>query len=161
MTSSTPRSRPAGNAWHRALDSADALAAATAELRADRTGTLARIRAALHGVPDRHGALTLLGSLETDYTGELAPDLVGIALSHRYALQARQALGRLPAAEARQVVPPAVWAQLEATGDDDAYRRMAELLDHLGLAGALGTLCETAAASPDPEVREVAEDFRR
>ncbi len=50
-------------------------------------------------------------------------------------------------------------SQLEATPDDDAYRRIAELFQHLGLQEPLAALCRRAAASNDPDIREVAEDF--
>ena len=156
-----PRARPSDSAWQSVLDSANALAAAAAELGADREALLDRLRSALRGVGDRHGAFTFLGYLGSDYASDLIPELVEAALSHRDATKARHLIGRLPAEEARQVVPPAVWAQLERTSDYDAYRRMAELLDHLGLDDALEQLCATAAVSSDDDVREVAVDFRR
>lgn len=121
----------------------------------------ARLRAALRGAEDRHEAVYLLGLLDLGYTRDLVPELVIVALSHRDALEARRALGALDADEAGELVPPAVRRLLEEESDDDAYRRMAELLDHLGLREALAELCETAAASEDPDIQEVAEDFAR
>jgi hypothetical protein len=48
---------------------------------------------------------------------------------------------------------------VEITLDYDVYRRLAELLSHLGLHEALQELRRRAAASNDPDIREVAEDF--
>jgi hypothetical protein len=51
------------------------------------------------------------------------------------------------------------WKWVEITLDYDVYRRLAELLSHLGLHEALQELRRRAAASNDPDIREVAEDF--
>lgn len=116
---------------------------------------------ALRSGADRRDALFLLSLLDIEYTSELLPEVVRAALSHGDAGEARRVLGALDADEAAELVPPAVRAVLADEPDDDAYRRMAELLDHLGLAQALAELCEAAAASDDPDVQEVAEDFGR
>ncbi|MGH6653974.1 MAG: hypothetical protein ACRDVE_02080 [Actinocrinis sp.] len=134
------------------------LLAAAALEREPRT-LAAHLRAALTSGDDRRDALFLLGLLDLDYTRDLVPELVGAALSHRDAGEARRALGALEADTAGELVPPAVRALLEAQPDDDAFRRMAELLDHLGLEDALAELCEAAAASEDPDIQEVAQDF--
>lgn len=52
-----------------------------------------------------------------------------------------------------------MWRQLAETDDFNAYRRMAELLDYLGLADALQQLAATAAASDDPDTREVGSEY--
>ncbi|GAA2288406.1 hypothetical protein GCM10010402_52990 [Actinomadura luteofluorescens] len=70
-------------------------------------------------------------------------------------------MGRLTWSEAKEIVPPAVWRLLDDAGDGDDFRRMAELLDHLGLYEALQELCARAGVSTDDDVREVAEDFGR
>jgi hypothetical protein len=134
---------------------------ATAELERASDRLAEQLRTALSGGGDRREALFLMGFLELEHTRELVPELVEAALSHRDALEARRALGALDAADAAELVPPAVRTLLEEEPDDDAFRRMAELLDHLGLEQALAELCETAAASEDPDIREVAEDFAR
>jgi hypothetical protein len=135
------------------------LAAAALEREPDRL--TAELRDALRSGVDRRDALFLLGVLDLQYTSDLVPEVVRAALSHGDADVARRTLGALDADEAAELVPPAVRAVLAAEPDDDAYRRMAELLDHLGLADALAELCEAAAASEDPDVQEVAEDFGR
>jgi hypothetical protein len=162
MTNTDAQADPTDGVWRSALDTADALTRAGIYLTGTRQPLRRRLREALRGAGhDRNNAMTLLGSLGHELTVDLVPEVVAVALSHRDALEARQLLGRLPASLAAQVVPPAVTAQLEEAPDDDAYRRMAELLDHLGLADALESLCDTAAASDDPEIREVGADFRR
>lgn len=160
MTTVDSQTDPTGGAWQAALDTANALIRAGIHLSGNRQSLLRLLREALLG-GDRRGAMTLLGSLGHELTADLVPEVVAVALSHRDALKARELLGRLPARLAAQVVPPAVTAQLAQTPDDDAYRRMAELLDHLGLVDALESLCDVAAASDDPEIRDVASDFRR
>jgi hypothetical protein len=146
-------------AWQAATTASESLLIAAAELRQHRTSGLALIKSALRSVTGRARTLTILTHLGSDFTSEVVPELVEVALSHRDALRARELLGQLPYDEATRVVPPAVWAQLAETDDDDAYRRMAELLRHLGLASALQELCRRAAASEDADVREVADDF--
>jgi hypothetical protein len=155
-TNGGPRS---GDSWQRAVAALVTLSSLLAELRSDYAAFRARLEGALQNAEQEVHALFLLGVLETDYTAGLVDCLVATALTHGKALFARQLLGRLPYAQAAELVPPAVWRQLDATGDDDAYRRLAELLQHLGLRDALRELCERAMASPDPDTREVGEDF--
>jgi hypothetical protein len=150
-----------GTGLAEALRQVEELLLAAAALERDPAGLTRELRDALSGGVDRRDALFLLGLLDPQYTGDLVPEVVRAALSHSDAAEARRALGALDADEAAELVPPAVQAVLEAEPDDDAYRRMAELLDHLGLEDALAELCEAAAASEDPDVQEVAEDFRR
>lgn len=146
-------------AWQTAMEASDALLAATAALGQHSTEALTVIRPALRRATGRTRALTLLAHLGSDVTSAVVPELVEAALSHRDALAARELLGRLPYDAAARLVPPAVWDLLAEEDDDDAYRRMAELLRHLGLSDTLRELCRRAAASDDPDVREVAEDF--
>lgn len=147
------------DAWPRALAGVAALSAAVGELHADYAALLGLLADALADPIERGPALHVLSYLDEDYTIALADRLVAASLSHRDALAVREVLGRLSWQEAARVVPPAVWAQLDETGDDDAYRRLAELLRHLGLTEALRRLCQRALASDDPDVREVGEDF--
>jgi broad specificity phosphatase PhoE len=143
----------------KAAEAADALLAAAAEARLHRASTLAVIKSSLRRATGRARTLTLLSHLGSDFTAEVIPELVEVTLSHRDALRARELLGQLPYDEAARLVPPAVWDLLTEEDDYDAYRRMAELLRHLGLSDTLQELCRQAAASDDPDVREVAEDF--
>lgn len=73
----------------------------------------------------------------------------------------RPPLGTLPYEELARQVPAAVWEQLQKTNDDNAYRRYAELFQHLGLMDSLRELSERALRSTDSAVREVGEDFIR
>jgi hypothetical protein len=146
-------------AWPRALESAGSLAVSAGALQTDHATTLTLLREALTGVTDRRRALILVSVLPTEYTGALADVLVERALSHRDALLVRQIFGRLPRHEVVSVVPAAVWGQLAKAPDFDEYRRLAELLDYLGLDDALRRLCEVALESPDPEIRAVGTEF--
>lgn len=148
------------DAWHDALSVMRSLAAAVSELRADYPTTLAMLKESLAGIHDRRAALLLLPHLGEDCLLAVAGSLVRISLSHRDALVARQLLGSLPHREVARVVPAAVWELLdEESNDEDTYRRLAELLAHLGLADSLLELSERALNSSDPGIREVGEDF--
>jgi hypothetical protein len=128
------------------------------ELRRDVDQSTAELRASLTGGQQRP-ALVLLSVLGGSYTVALVPQVVAASLSHRDALLAREVLGRLAHRDAANVVPAAVWQVLAQYEGDDAYRRLAELLDHLGLRDTLDELCSRALASDDADVREVGEDY--
>lgn len=130
-----------------------------ADLRTNREETLADLRKALMGV-ERREAFILLGCLNTDITIELVDRLLVVALSLADTLRVRNLLGRLPDDELKKVVPNAVWRFLGSRDEGDAYRRMAELLEHLGLKEDLQDLCVRARDSIDPDIREVAEDYQ-
>lgn len=148
-----------GDSWADAMHAARAMSLALGPLRSDRQPTLEAIRNALRGVAERTDAMTLLGELSAEYTVAVLPELVRVALSQRDTYRVRQLIGQLPYDDTATSVPSVVWAQLAQTTDDDAYRRMAELLKHLGLTQTLRALCEKAAMSTDPGIREVAADF--
>jgi hypothetical protein len=150
-----------GEGWTQALDAARALTASLRALLVDRDSAIASMRVALLDPVQRTEAMTVLGQLAADYTEAVLPELMIAALSHRDTHRVRRLLGQLPCRAAARSVPAAVWRQLAETPDDDAYRRMAELLDHLGLADALATLVSRAENSSDEAMREIAEDFRR
>jgi phosphatidylserine/phosphatidylglycerophosphate/cardiolipin synthase-like enzyme len=143
--------------WDEALHAAEALRRALPGVGRDPEYVQARLRDALAARND--AVLTLLGVLDPKHTEALLPELLERALSHRDTVAVRRLLSRLPAANARKSVPAAVREQLRKTPDDDAHRRMAELLAYLGLDAALAALIRSAANSPDPHVREVADDF--
>lgn len=144
--------------WPRAVSAFQELFDAARELESDFPGTIARLRNALRG-GDATAALFILRFLPPDYTITLVDDLVLIAAGHRSPGRACEALARLPYANAAQVVPPAVWRRLDKDEDRDTYLQLAGLLDDLGLTPALAELIQRAAASNDPDIREVAEDL--
>lgn len=118
-----------------------------------------QLAAALRNPYERRAALILLGTMDVEYTISLANDLCVAVLSHRDTLMARELLGRLPHSDAAHILPPIVWAHLDKINEDDAYRRFAELFDHLGLSEALDELDQRALKSSDPNIREVGEDY--
>jgi hypothetical protein len=108
-----------------------------------------------------HSTLSLMGLLFLDQsvTLGLLDELVLIAAqSQRHALLARQLIGGLPHGEVEDRVPGVVRRRL-AQADEDEYRRLAELLVHLGLRDLLDELVSKALASANRYVREVGEDF--
>jgi hypothetical protein len=145
--------------WHRALEAASALNQATAAFRAHPNEALALLSAGLKDRTQVRRTLLVLSYLGPDYIVALADTLVYMAQSHRDALLVRQILGRLRHDQAEALVPPAVWRRLGDHEDDEAYRRMAELLYHLGLTGALRQLTRRALASEDPNMRDVGLEF--
>jgi hypothetical protein len=155
MTKSESLWRP----WFAAVGAAEALEQSLTDLRLNREATIESARSALMHVDQRREALLLLGCLGTDLTAELTDSLLRVALSDRDTVRVRNLLGRLPRKENTELVPNAVWQLLDKVDDGDAYRRMAELLHHLGLDEALRDLCARARESIDPDIREVAEAF--
>lgn len=145
--------------WHTAVDAASALYIAASRLAADKDTALALLADALRTGRQRRQTLLLLSFLDPAYTITLADLLVELAISHRDGLLIRQILGRLRYVEAADVVPAAVWRTLDDIGDDDAYRMLADLLNHLGLDEARHQLRNRALASADPYVREVGEEI--
>jgi hypothetical protein len=92
----------------------------------------------------------------------LLPDLVAASTSAwapRF-LHARWAIASLDRAWLEANIEPYVWQHLGPEATDEQYRRLGELLDGLGLRKLLQKLVEGAAASPDANIRAVAEDFR-
>jgi hypothetical protein len=158
--SSVQEDRP-DRPWRGILDEAEALFIQVTGLESDHRRTLEALRGALRSRKGETAALLVLGFPDAEYLELLVDELVAVSLSHRSALRGREILGRLPHAKAEQVVPSAVWRLLRETGDYDAYRRMAELLSHLGLREALGQLCAQALRSDDLDIREVGDDFGR
>src|SRR5437660_8884354 len=119
--------------WNSAFSLARALYLIRAQFNGDRTELIRRLDEAIKDPIERRSALILLGALDVEYTVELAATLAMIALSHGDALQVRQLFGRLEYNDAVHVVPEAVWRLLDSgdEDDDDAYRRCAELFEHL------------------------------
>jgi hypothetical protein len=146
--------------WYAALNYFKELSAVRSRVQADRDSALGKLKSTLNSGGDMWPALSLAGFLDPYYTRGCVRELVRIGILHRYADAVRQLLGRLSREAAAEVLPLAIWEQLEETGDDDAYRRLAELLRYLGLDGPLRNLCAKAAASDDADVREVVDDFR-
>jgi hypothetical protein len=133
-------------------------------LKADaaRTGRASLIdaaRASLADLRDRRCALEVLTWLEPEVTLALFDDVVRVAAhTQRDALLTRQVLGRLPRRMLVERIDPIV-DQLLAAADDDVYRRLAELMRHLGLDSTLARIVDRALASTDPNIRDVGSDF--
>ncbi|MGW7520434.1 hypothetical protein ACWGJ2_33125 [Streptomyces sp. NPDC054796] len=155
MSNTEPEREP----FSHALAAAGALNRSLVPLRQDREATARVLGEALKTFETRDEALLLLAALGTDITEALIPPLLRTALRVRDTLRVRQVLGRLPHSVAETAVPPAVRKLLDEAVESDDYRRMAELLDYLGLDAALRDLCVRARESIDEEIREVAEDF--
>lgn len=145
--------------WQNALEAAGALHMAVSRLAADKDTALALLADALRTGTQRRRALLLLSFLDPAYTIALADLLVELAISHRDGLLIRQILGRPRFVEVADVVPAVAWRTLDDIGDDDAYRMLADLLNHLGLYEARHRLRGRALASQDPYVHAAGEEI--
>jgi hypothetical protein len=128
--------------------------------------TMPELMAVLHEVlptgPGAPTALRLVRSLPDERVMDLVPELVGAALVSRseFVVPAREALARLDPGWLARALAPEVDRVL-AGADEEAYRRLAELLDHVGQEELLGRVVASARRSDDEDIREVAEDFER
>ncbi|MEC3977171.1 hypothetical protein [Amycolatopsis sp. H20-H5] len=145
--------------WVVATSSAAALDRALPALRVNLEPTVEAARIALSHVEQRQDAIDVLRFLSVRFIKELLDSILEVSLADTETLNARELLGRLPFGEAQETVPPAVWKLLDKEDDELAYRRMAGLLDHLGLYDALKQLCTKAYEHIDPDVREIASDY--
>ena len=122
-------------------------------------GFVDALRLNLGSAERRLKSLIALQLLDAKSTELLLPEVLALSLSHRDALHVRELLGRLPRPYLDEHLPPLV-DELLLERDYDTFRRMAELLRHLGLDTSLTALLDQAQDDPDPEIREVANDFR-
>jgi hypothetical protein len=146
-------------AWQQALAAAASLHQATGALGDKPDETLTLLAGGLRDTGEQHRALLLLGYLDPRYAVALADILVDVARNRGDSLLVSQIFGRLSRDQAQSAVPAAVWRLLARGEDVVAYRRMAELLYHLGLTAALHRLCVHALASEDPGMQDVGADF--
>ena len=145
--------------WNTAVQAVESLASMLTPLQLKREQTLVLAREGLAHVSTRREALLILGLFDEEFTEPLIDELLAVALSDRDVVRVRGLLGKLSRAEAQSTVPAAVSRLLTREEDGYAYRRMAEMLDYLGLEPALRELCDRARDSLDEDVREVAEEF--
>ena len=116
------------------------------------------LKSALTGNPwQKATALTFLRSFAPDGV-DLLPQLVDLSLSHRWALDARQAIDRIPRGRLWPALPPIIAAQRQTTDPAD-LRRLGELLAHIQAWPLLNKLISRARDVGDPEAREIADDF--
>ncbi|WP_149260555.1 hypothetical protein [Actinomadura sp. K4S16] len=116
------------------------------------------LRAALtEGGWEQATALSFLGTFSGDGQ-ELLPQLVALSMSDALALAARRAIGRIPRDRLEPLLAPLIMDELDSADCDD-FRRLAELLAHIGAWRLLEQLVHRARANGDPDFREVAEDF--
>ena len=144
--------------WAAIVAADQQLARVRAEFYQDAEARHEVLLAALQGSNwDCGAALAYLEALPDDVP-ELLDQLVEHAMSHRWALAARRAI----AAGWSEKVAPVLRQIIErrlGTADPDDYRRIAELLLHLGEREGLRMLVESARKKDDPDIREVADDF--
>lgn len=146
-------------AWAAVVQAEERFALAVAAIpREDLQGVLSW---ALDDFTSRRAALRILGGADPQLVAEVLPALEPLLLvSHSLLQECRRVLLRLPRGEVLDYLQHLTSAVIaDPAADDEAYRRLAELLRTVGADRALGRLVAAAALSTDPDVREVAEDF--
>jgi hypothetical protein len=119
------------------------------------------LREGLQRLPWRRPALTVLGASNVAISERLLPELFQLAcFSHSLLSEVRRCILRIP----HDVLVRDLPALLEAmttnpNSDYEAYRRIAELLRLLEMNSLLSELTAAASVSPDPDIKEVADDF--
>lgn len=123
---------------------------------ADIPGLVVR---ALDDPSGRGTALRLLPLLDEDARRQVFPQLVELASwGHGYTRDIRDIILSLDRSWVLTHVPPEVDRVLQQSPTYEEYRRLAELLRMLE-SPYLSSLVHAAAASDDPDIREVANDF--
>lgn len=154
-----PRERHQG--WDSAIAAVRKLLVAVGELQAmDRASLTELVEVELANAANRDLTLVILANLEPDVTKSVLAILVPLACSDRYAMRVRQILGRVDRATLESHVPAIVDGVLD-DADELGYRRIAELLAHLGLSAALERLRQRAAQSDNVGIQEIDQDFVR
>jgi hypothetical protein len=146
------------DSWQRAAAAFLALFGAVRDLESDYPAARERLRRELHG-DQQAAALFILRFMDADYTLACLDDLVAMSVSARHSQRISELLGMLPHADAANLVPPAVWRQLEASPDQETYLQLGSLLEHLGLCDALAELLNRSQASDDADIREAPDFF--
>jgi hypothetical protein len=156
--SSALEPRPPEEAWDAVVQAEKELMIAIAAFTRSGPEAVDILRRQLRRVGQRAATLRVILELEPEVVQQLLPELVTLAgTTHGEGILARRAIGELPQTR-RGAVTDIVLGRL-ASADSDEYRRLAELLWHIGDRGTLAQVTTLAQASADPEIREVGEDF--
>jgi len=121
----------------------------------------ATLRWALTDLSSRPVALRILSIADSSLTLSVLPALEPLlVVSHSLLTQCRGLVLRLARQERLDFLARLTERVVGDPGsDDEAYRRLAELLREAGAESSLAVLLASAAVSDDAEVREVADDF--
>ena len=116
---------------------------------------------ALRTLAERRAALRVLRDSPPELTTAVLADLSGLLLvSHSLLEECRRVVLRLEPDVLSAYLDGLVQQLMSDSGADyEAYRRLAELLVRARAARPLTELMASALASPDSDIREVADDF--
>ncbi|MEJ3741946.1 hypothetical protein WEI85_01410 [Actinomycetes bacterium KLBMP 9797] len=119
------------------------------------------LREALEYLPWQRPALAILGGSSVELNKELLPELFRLAqVSHSLIGEVRRCILRIPPDVLEVGLEPLVRRLIsDPTSDDEAYRRIAELLAEAEIWYLLRLLVRHANDSDDVDIREVADDF--
>ncbi len=131
-----------------------------------QAGIETQLREALKEQGGPHLVLRVLMFEPPEQTMPFVPDLFRYATNmHSQVILAREVIGRVNSGWLFIALRPLIAARLDATGADYAdyadYRWIAEALEQWDQHKHLADLVARAATSDDPDIVEVAEDFRR
>jgi hypothetical protein len=146
--------------WRRYVEAAQAAVAARRDVFAQRGTLVELVRRGLDQPGERATALDVAAELRGDELQLLFPDLLSLAsFGHGLTERCRQILLRLPAPWLRTHVEVAATPLLAAGGAEE-YQALLPLCERIDPALAR-SLAGRAAASADPEIQEVGEDYLR
>lgn len=122
---------------------------------------VATLREGLGELPWRRAALVVLGFTDPAINEQLLPELFRLAsVSHALIGEVRRCIYRIPRDRLVARLEPLVHGLIADNDSDyETYRRIAEMLRDLEAWPLLDVLTRAAGASPDGDIREVAEDF--
>jgi hypothetical protein len=145
--------------WQEFVQVDEAYVAAMVKL--GRTDMVATLRAGLANLSWRRTALRVLKDIDQQHSLALLPELYELSKSaHQLVYAVRHCMARIPRGELLLALEPLVEAMLDDPESDyEAYRRTAEFLHDQEFKALLRRVVVAAEISPDPDIKEVAEDF--
>lgn len=148
--------------WEDVVDAENAYISARMKVFYDADDGTEQLLAALRHVRGKGMALRLLQEGPVERVMELYEAVFdATTTTHPQVGRARDVLNRLDPGWLSMTLPPLVQRRLDDNPDWEDYRRLAELLTELGQTALLDTLVRHAERSTDPDILEVADDYRR
>lgn len=146
-------------AWTRVVEAERSYAEALAQFQPNSLSMV--VGPALGSLAERRTALKVLRDCEPSLTGEVFPQLSGLLLvSHSLLEECRSLVLRLGPEELASRLGDLVKQVVDdPRSDDEAYRRLAELLRRSKLPSLLFDLLSHASRAADQDIRNVASDF--
>jgi len=160
MTGSDEPAPDADRLWHALVDAERSVRGRRAEIyglgAAARTEILSSALTSASNW-DRASALTFLRSFPEDVPA-LLPEILNLAMSHRWASEAREAVAAGPRNDVIDRLRSQITSRLPGSDADD-YRRLAEVLVRVEAWDLLAELIRSALDHAEEDFTEIASDF--